>query len=70
LVTDTRYPERPIDDVIQCEITKGNIFEISFVDNEFGVMVVKYEAIDDVNAKKIVNKINYIIICDIIFEDF
>jgi len=33
----TRYPERPIDDVIQCKITKGNIFEISFVDNEFGV---------------------------------
>lgn len=62
MVTDTRYPERLIDDVIQCEITKGNIFEISFVDKEFGVMVVKYEAIDDgdVNAKKIVNKINYI----------
>ena len=49
-----------MDDVIQCKITKGNIFEISFVDNEFGVQVVKYEAIDDVNAKKIVNKINYI----------
>lgn len=48
--TVTRYPERPIDDVIQCKITKGNIFEISFVDNEFGVVVVKYEAIDDVNA--------------------